>query len=112
MTDFQCGALDFAGHTYCSRCRLEWPTGLAAAPACKPKADPPIGIETMYRVLTDQAQYVADSQLAAIEAGFRTRPYEPEMRKHAVLMAAAQLLARIYQDKQIMDLLKGTGSRT
>jgi hypothetical protein len=107
MTDFMCQALDFHGHTYCSRCRLDWPTGVACSPQCKPKADPPIGLVTMYEGLTSQANRIIDSQQALIAAKARITPDEGEMRRRAVLMAAAQLIERVYRDERIMGLLKG-----
>ena len=111
MTDFICQAIDFAGHMWCGRCRLDWLAAAKNVPGCKPKADPPIGIPTMYEGLTAEAGRIADSQHAAIAAKLRTAPNESEMRRYAVLMAAAQLLAKIHQDKQIMELLKGPGEK-
>jgi hypothetical protein len=107
MTEFLCQSIDFAGTTWCGRCRLNWTTGARDAPKCKPKADPPISITMMYEGLLDEANRIADSQHAAIVAGFRTAPEPSHMRRHAVLMATKDLLARIYADKQIMELLKG-----
>lgn len=107
MTDFFCQALDFCGVTWCGRCRLNWTTGVANAPKCKAKADPPIGIVEMHGMLMAQAKRVTDSQQACIALKFRTEPYQEEMRLAAVLMAAAQLLERVYKDEQIMELLKG-----
>jgi hypothetical protein len=111
MTEFLCQSIDFAGTTWCGRCRLNWTTGARDAPKCKPKADPPIGVPTMYTELVAEAGRITDSQHAAILAQMRTEPYAPEMRRVAVLMAAAELLALIYRDKQIMELLKATGGK-
>lgn len=111
MTDFICQAIDFHGHTYCSRCRSDWPTGTSTSPACKPKAVPPIGMVTMYEDVVGQANRIIDSQQALIAAKVRITPDEGEMRRHAVLMAAAQLIERIYRDTRIMELLKATGGK-
>jgi hypothetical protein len=106
MTEFMCQALDFYGATWCGRCRLNWTTGVSNAPKCKPKADPPIGISEMYTTLTHEAKRLTDSQAVCIAAKFRTEPYQPEMRKAAVMIAAAQLLEQVYRDERIMQLLK------
>jgi len=106
MTQFMCQALDFSGTTWCGRCRLNWSTGVSSAPACKPKADPPIGMTEMYGTLTGEAKRVTDSQDVCIKAKFRTEPDGGEMRKAAVIMAAAQLIERVYRDERIMALLK------
>jgi hypothetical protein len=108
MTEFVCQALDFNGRMYCGRCRLDWPAAAAEAnvPRCKPKADPPIGITEMWLTLTAEAKRTTDSQHACIEMKFRTEPYQPEMRKAAVMIATAQLLEQVYRDERIMQLLK------
>lgn len=109
MTDFFCQALDFSGRMYCARCRLDWPTSAPAAevPKCKPKADPPIGLTEMSVTLRAEAKRTTDSQQACVAGKFRTEPYAPEMRKAAVMMAAAQLLERVYRDERMMAILKG-----
>src|SRR5262249_33952166 len=107
MTDFICQAQDFNGHMHCGRCKLDWPAGKKDVPGCKPKADPPIGMATMYVELLDTAKRIADSQHAAIGAKLRITSEPSEMRCHAVLMAAAQLIERVYRDERIMALLKG-----
>jgi hypothetical protein len=107
VTEPFCQALDFDGTTWCGRCRQHWTTGVSNSPPCKLTADPPIRIPEMVATLTGESQRKTDSQAACIAAKVRTEPYQPEMRKAAVLTAAAQLLDRVQGDKRIMELLKG-----
>jgi hypothetical protein len=110
MTTIFCQAQEFAsGRTHCGRCRLDWLGSVQAGERipCKSKADPPIGIPHMIATLLQQAKIVTDSQHAAIAAGYRREPYAPELRRAAVIAAAAQLLEKINADERIMEILKG-----
>jgi|SRR5579883_2243985 hypothetical protein len=108
MTGFVCEAELFQGRMCCGRCGLSWDVDDegAAAGACKPKADPPIGLAEMEQAVRSQARMLVHSQHAAVSAGYRSAPYMPELRKAAVLMAAAAVLERIAGDPRLVAMLK------
>lgn len=109
MTVFICHADLYATTMVCGRCNQSWPKGGNPKP-CKAKADPAIGFDDMIDTLERQARLMTAGQWALVAAGTRTSPYMPELRKAAVLDAAAQLLARIKGDKKIVELLKSGAS--
>ena len=107
-----CRADEFAnGRTICGRCRLEWATGAApdAIPACKPKAAPPIESAEMTDVLRRAAEDTMASQRALIAGRFRVLPHDGEMRRAAVLRAAAELIERVAADATIVERLRREG---
>ena len=107
-----CQAEEFAnGRTICGRCRLEWATGAApdAIPACKPKASPPVASAEMTEVLRRVACDVVASQRALVAGRFRVLPHDGEMRRAAVLRAAAELIERVAADATIVERLRREG---
>ncbi len=108
MNGFVCQAQEYAGRMWCGRCGTSWDVKDESdvAGACKPKAEPPIALAEMEQGARGAALAILGSQHAAVNAGYRREPYMPELRKAAVLMAAAALLERVRGDARIMELLK------
>jgi acyl-CoA reductase-like NAD-dependent aldehyde dehydrogenase len=100
-----CEAEDFAGKMVCGRCTLAW-GARGERPSCKDRADPPITFKEMVDVALEQATEIAASQRALVNAGLRTEPYMPALRRAAVLTAIAALIERAKGDTGFVERLK------
>ena len=106
-----CEAGEFGHLTACGRCALTWDTNAKDRPPCKPKADPPIGLNEMIEAMREEGLRIHASQRAAMGSppGWRSEPHMGELRKSSVFFATANLLERVRDDKQVSEKLKGGG---
>ena len=73
---------------------------------CKAKADPPLKFEEMIAVLREQAEMIASSQMALLNAKMRVEPHWPELRKATALRAIARVLEIVQGDARPIDMLR------
>ena len=104
-----CEAGEFGRLTACGRCALIWYSSAKKRPPCKPKADPPIGLNEMIEAHRDEGLRIHASQRAIVALGLAAAPHMSELRKAAVNFTTANLLDRVRDDKVIVDRLKGGG---
>lgn len=100
-----CEAEEAAGRMWCGRCHFNWPCGIKP-PDCKGKADPPLKFDEMIAVLREQAEIIASSQIALLNAKMRVEPHWPELRKATALRAIAKVLEIVQGDARLIDVLR------
>src|ERR1700722_8207123 len=106
---FTCAARRYGAVMACGRCGLRWTSPEDAPAACSERAEPPIGLDEIRAVVTAAAEDIDQKQevLVALREdasahgdtrmveSLRNAPRLEELRKAAVLRAAAGLVDRI-----------------
>jgi len=106
--DHVCEAIDAPPWRACGRCDLIWPHDARGddVPDCKPKADPPLGLTEMRRVVVDEARDIEARQARLVRLGDAARPHIPELRRAAALYALTRLIDDVAGDETILERLR------
>ncbi len=102
-----CQAENYAGTYHCGRCDLSWPASANPddIPLCRDKADPPITLAEIRKVIDARADDESFSQSAIVKTGLGP-PMRDRLRRIAVLRAGSMLIEKCERDAEIMRRLR------